>query len=60
MMWRRQQVDDIEQYDLTRRRLRAELADRLPAGADLEATLTAYAYWVCSVVQKRGADWEKD
>jgi len=56
-MRRRQQVDDIEQYDLTRQRLRDALAGQLPPGADLEATLTAYAYWVCSAVQQRSADW---
>lgn len=50
--------DGLALYDLTCRRLRDELAGRLPDGADLEATVTAYAYWVCSVVQKRGANWE--
>jgi SAM-dependent methyltransferase len=50
--------DGLALYDLTRQQLRAALAGRLPAAADFEGTLTAYAYWVCSVVQKRGADWE--
>jgi SAM-dependent methyltransferase len=50
--------DGLALYDLTRQRLYAALASQLPAAADFEGTLTAYAYWVCSVVGKRGADWE--
>jgi hypothetical protein len=45
-------------YDLTRRRLREALADRLPGQADIETMLTAYAYWVCSDVDQPGAEWE--
>ncbi len=45
-------------YDLTRQRLRQALAGQLPGDVDLESTLTAYAYWVCTTVSKRGADWE--
>ncbi len=50
--------DEIARYDLTRQRLRDALAGQLPDTADFEGTLTAYAYWVCSVVRQRGADWE--
>ena len=50
--------DELTVYDRTRQRLREVLADQLPAEADLEGTLTAYAYWVCWTVSKRGADWE--
>jgi SAM-dependent methyltransferase len=50
--------DVLALYDLTRQRLRDALAGQLPAGADLENTITAYAYWVCSIVQQRGTDWE--
>jgi len=50
--------DELTLYDRTRQRLREVLADQLPAEADLEGTLTAYAYWVCWTVSKRGADWE--
>jgi SpoVK/Ycf46/Vps4 family AAA+-type ATPase len=45
-------------YDRTRQRLRQALAGQLPGDVDLESTLTAYAYWVCTTVSKRGADWE--
>ncbi|MBM4465377.1 MAG: class I SAM-dependent methyltransferase [Chloroflexi bacterium] len=50
--------DELSLYDLTRQRLREVLAGQLPGEADLEGTLTAYAYWVCMTVSKRGADWE--
>jgi len=50
--------DEIELYDLTRQRLHIALVGQLPAAANIAATLTAYAYWVCSAVQQRGADWE--
>jgi SAM-dependent methyltransferase len=50
--------DDLTLYDLTRQRLREALAGRLSGKADLESTLTAYAYWVCTIVSERGADWE--
>jgi SAM-dependent methyltransferase len=50
--------DEIAWYDLTRQRLRNALVGQLPAAANIAATVTAYAYWVCSAVQQRGADWE--
>jgi len=50
--------DELILYDRTRERLREVLAGQLPGDADLESTLTAYAYWVCTTVSKRGADWE--
>ena len=50
--------DELVLYNRTRQRLREVLAGQLPAEADLEGTLTAYAYWVCWTVSKRGADWE--
>ncbi len=50
--------DELILYDRTRERLREVLAGQLPGEADLESTLTAYAYWVCTTVSKRGADWE--
>ncbi len=50
--------DELLLYDLTRQRLRDALSGQLPVGADLEGTLTAYAYWVCTRVRQRGADWE--
>ena len=51
-------LDELALYDLTRQRLREALSGQLPGGADLEGTLVAYAYWVCTRVRKRGADWE--
>lgn len=51
--------DELTLYDRTRKRLREVLAGQLPGKADLESTLTAYAYWVCTTVSKRGADWEE-
>jgi SAM-dependent methyltransferase len=51
-------LDELALYDLTRQRLRAALSGQLPSDADLEGTLTAYAYWVCTRVHQRGADWE--
>ena len=50
--------NELTLYDRTRRRLREALVGQLPADVDLESTLTAYAYWVCITVNKRGADWE--
>lgn len=52
--------EDLALYDLTRQRLRDALVNQLCAAsrADIESTLTAYAYWVCAAVRKRGADWE--
>jgi SAM-dependent methyltransferase len=48
---------ELALYDLTRQRLRDALRGQLPSAADLEGTLTANAYWVCTRVRK-GADWE--
>ena len=50
--------DEIARYDLTRQRLRDALAGQLPEMVDFEGTLTAYAYWVCSAVRQRSADWD--
>jgi SAM-dependent methyltransferase len=50
--------DELARYELTHRRLRDALAGQLPLKEDIESTLTAYAYWVCTAVHKRGADWE--
>jgi SAM-dependent methyltransferase len=50
--------DKLTLYDRTRQRLREALVSQLPGDVDLEGTLTAYAYWVCMTVSKRGADWE--
>jgi SAM-dependent methyltransferase len=50
--------DEIALYDLSRQRLHIALVGQLPAAADIAATVTAYAYWVCSAVRQRGADWE--
>jgi SAM-dependent methyltransferase len=50
--------DGLALYDLTRQRLRQALARQLPGDVDLEGILTSYAYWVCTTVSKRGADWE--
>jgi SAM-dependent methyltransferase len=51
--------DELAHYDQTRQRLRLAVADRLPPTVDLEPLLTAYAYWVCGRVKRRGADWEE-
>lgn len=50
--------DELVLYDLTRHWLRQALDSQLPGNADLESTLTAYAYWVCMTVSKRGTDWK--
>jgi SAM-dependent methyltransferase len=50
--------EELALYDRTRRRLRDALAGRLSAKTDVESTVTAYAYWVCTAVRRRGADWE--
>jgi len=51
--------DELALYDLAVRRLHTALASRLPPTIDLPGTLTAYAYWVCTVVSKPGADWDQ-
>ena len=50
--------DELTLYKRTRQRLREALAGQLPGDVDLEGTLTSYAYWVCTAVSRRGADWE--
>jgi SAM-dependent methyltransferase len=51
-------LDELALYDLTRNELRRLLNNRLPADFDLENTIAAYAYWVCTVACNRGKDWE--
>jgi len=51
--------DELTRYDLTRQRVREALAERLPGETDLESTITAYAYWVCTAAGPGGADWEE-
>ena len=50
--------DELTLYDQTCRKLYSLLAGRLPNKADLEATVTAYAYWVCTIVQRHRTAWE--
>ncbi|MCK4473172.1 MAG: class I SAM-dependent methyltransferase [Anaerolineae bacterium] len=50
--------DELALYHRARQRLRKALVGRLPGDVDLEGILTSYAYWVCTAVSKRGADWE--
>ncbi len=50
--------DELALYDTTRDELRRRLAGRFPADFDLENTLTAYAYWVCTVMRNHGKAWE--
>ncbi|MFZ5910249.1 MAG: class I SAM-dependent methyltransferase [Chloroflexota bacterium] len=50
--------DELTLYDATRVELRNRLAGRFPADFDLENTITAYAYWVCTVMRNHGKDWE--
>ncbi|RLC59853.1 MAG: hypothetical protein DRI80_11950 [Chloroflexota bacterium] len=54
-----QSCDTVTLYDRTRRRLREVLTGRLPGGIGLENILTSYAYWVCTSVTRRSADWEE-
>jgi ubiquinone/menaquinone biosynthesis C-methylase UbiE len=51
-------VEELALYDTTRDDLRNRLAGRFPADFDLESTVTAYAYWVCTVIRNHGKDWE--
>jgi len=51
-------VDELTLYDTTRDELRRRLSGRFPADFDLENTVTAYAYWVCTVMRNHGKDWE--
>jgi len=50
--------EELALYDLTRQRLCDALADQLLSHTDIENSLTAYAYWVCTAVRKRGMDWD--
>lgn len=50
--------DELALFDLTRSRLRDILTDRWSGSIDVDGTLTAYAYWVCSDYYKHGGDWE--
>lgn len=53
------QVDnELALYDKTRDELRQRLSSRFPADFDLENTITAYAYWVCTVMRNHGKEWE--
>jgi SAM-dependent methyltransferase len=55
----RMKVDDeLTLYDKTRDELRKRLSGRFPANFDVENTLTAYAYWVCTVIRNHGKEWE--
>jgi SAM-dependent methyltransferase len=49
---------ELALYDLTRDRLRQSLRYQFPADFDLENVVTAYAYWVCTVMRNHGKDWE--
>jgi SAM-dependent methyltransferase len=51
-------LDELTLYDLTRNELRRLLSNRFPADFDLENTITAYAYWVCTIARNRDKDWE--
>jgi hypothetical protein len=54
----RVKLDELALYDLTRDELRQSLSIRFPADFDLENIITAYAYWVCTVMRNHGKDWE--
>jgi SAM-dependent methyltransferase len=51
-------LDEVALYDLTRDRLRQSLSNQFPADFDLENAITAYAYWVCTVMRNHGKDWQ--
>ena len=51
-------MDELALYDLTRDRLRKSLSNQVPGDFDLEKAITAYAYWVCTVMRNQGKDWE--
>lgn len=51
------QLANLSLYDRTRNELRRYLKNHFPSDFDLESTITAYAYWVCTVVNNRGKDW---
>jgi len=50
--------DELALYDLTRDILRQALSYQFPADFDLENIVTAYAYWVCTVVRRDGKEWQ--
>jgi len=51
-------VDELTLYDTTRDELRSRLSGRFASDFDLESTVTAYAYWICTVMRNHGKDWE--
>jgi SAM-dependent methyltransferase len=51
-------VDELALYDATRAELLNRLAGRFPENIDLENAITAYAYWVCTVMRNHSKDWE--
>lgn len=51
-------MDELTLYDTTQDELRRRLSGRFPADFDLENTVMAYAYWVCTVMRNHGKDWE--
>lgn len=50
--------DELTLYDTARVELRNRLVGCFPADFDLEKTVTAYAYWVCTVMRNHGEEWE--
>jgi hypothetical protein len=51
-------MDELDLYDTTRAELRNRLAGHFPVNFDLENTITANAYWVCTVMRNHGRKWE--
>ena len=51
------ELSELDLYDQTRFELRKKLVDHFPANFELEDTITAYAYWICTAVIQRGKDW---
>lgn len=49
---------ELALYDKTRDELRQRLTGRFPADFDIENIITAYAYWVCTVMRNHGKEWE--
>lgn len=50
-------MDELALYDATREELLNRLTGRFPADFNLENTVTAYAYWICTVMRNHGRDW---
>lgn len=57
-MYRSAKLDELTLYDQTREELGRRLRHKFPSDFDLERTITAYAYWVCSLVLHQSKDWE--